>query len=32
LRVRWALSKPVNSSRADDEDATLIERIALAAE
>jgi putative SOS response-associated peptidase YedK len=31
LLARWPVSKRVNSSRADDEDATLIEPVALAA-
>jgi hypothetical protein len=30
LHVRWPVSKRVSSSRADDEDATLIDRIELA--
>jgi hypothetical protein len=31
LLTRWPVSKRVNSSRADDEDATLIDPVALAA-
>jgi hypothetical protein len=31
LLVRWPLSKRINSSRADDEDAKLIEPVVLAA-